>query len=219
MHTRRFLLGLTLALSSASATAQFYVRGQMMITNPSDDSGSEVTLGAVPAGSLNSSFDSGLGFGGAAGWVFAERFRAEAEFNYLSADVDRAVLGSNFTADGDNFASTGLGLNVLYHFGDDPSGRNGFSPYVGLGVVFLNEIDMDLEGAGVGGSFEDLEGDGVAPQLIIGVNRGIGERWSLGGELRYLAGGGVDLKNDTVEIQDIDYTSINLGVTLTYWFD
>ncbi|MEM1089091.1 MAG: outer membrane beta-barrel protein [Pseudomonadota bacterium] len=210
---------LTAALWTPDAQAQFYVRGHLMVTNPSDDSASAVTENGIDAGSLDASFDAGLGFGGSVGWVFAERFRAEADFTYLSADVDRATLGDGFSADGDNFASTGLGVNLLYHFTDDIAGKQGFSPYIGLGVVFLNEIDIDLEGAGVGQGFEDLEGDDVAPQLILGVNRGIGKRWSLGGELRYLAGGGIDLENDAVQIRDIDYDSLNLGLTLTYWFD
>ncbi len=209
----------SLALWTTDAQAQLYIRGHLIVTNPSDDSNSAVAESGTDLGSLDASFDAGLGFGGSVGWVFGERFRAEADFTYLSADVDRATLGNGFSADGDNFASTGLGVNLLYHFTDDIAGKDGFSPYVGLGVVFLNEIDIDLEGPGVGQGFEDLEGDDVAPQLILGVNRGIGERWSLGGELRYLAGGGIDLENDAVQIRDIDYDSINVGLTLTYWFD
>ncbi|MFK7954840.1 MAG: outer membrane protein [Lysobacterales bacterium] len=219
MTFRSIALTTILAATSTGANAEFYLRGHMLLTNLADDSDSEVILNALPAGSVDTRFDSGLGFGGGVGWVFGQRWRAEAEFGYLSAGVDQARVGAEFTADGDNFASTGLGVNVLYHFNDDVAGRQGFSPYVGIGLVFLNEIDIDLEGTGVGGAFEDLEGDDVAPQLILGVNRGLGDRWSVGGELRYLAGGGVDLANDTAAIRDINYTSVNAGVTLTYWFD
>lgn len=198
------------------AHADTYVRGQISAAFLDDSTSPFIADSA--SGTLDGEFDTGFGAGAAIGRIFGDRFRAEIDYTYTSNDVGGGSL-AGATIDGDNYASTSLGLNVLYHFNGDPRGADGWTYYGGLGLVWLNEIDIDLEGAGVSSEFEDLEGSEVAPRFLLGTQRSFGKRWSGGLELRYVPTGRTKLDNRTVRFEGLNYDNWSVGANISYWFD
>ncbi|MGR8920279.1 MAG: outer membrane protein [Gammaproteobacteria bacterium] len=134
----------------------------------------------------------------AAGWMSAaavgwqrDDWRVEAEIGYRRNGVDEADFtdGRRFS-DGD-FASLGFGATVLREF--DLLGDERVRSYLGAGVVWLEEVDLDLERSGVESSFSD---SAVAGQLIAGARYALWERWELYAEYRFLYAGSLDLDGE-----------------------
>ncbi len=155
--------------------------------------------------------DAGFATGGAFGYRFAGPWRLEAEFMYRTADHDGLRLpGVGNLAPG-NFASTAAALNALYEF--DLFGSPKVRSFAGLGAVWLTEVDIDFESAGVETSYS---GDGFGVQAIFGARYELGERWFLESSVRYLAAGSVDLRDEANPARrlDADYEpwSVMVGI-------
>jgi opacity protein-like surface antigen len=93
--------------------------------------------------------------------------------------------GSNIS-DGD-FSSGALGLNGYWMFGE---ANSAWRPFVGAGLAWMQEIDLDLAEDPVNGSYS---GDGTAWQLMGGVSWMLSDRWSFDFEARYLDAGNVTM--------------------------
>jgi opacity protein-like surface antigen len=125
-------------------------------------------------------------------WYATANFGA----NFMS-DQSVRLSGDGPTQSGDgslppgNFASTSLALNGLYSF--NLFGREEIRTYVGLGVAWLTEVDIDFE---QGGQELSDSGDGVGVQLLAGARCEIGERWFLDAGPRYLSAGEVTMDGE-----------------------
>jgi opacity protein-like surface antigen len=177
------------AIASADDDAHWYATANLGANFMSDQ---QVRLsGDGPTQSGDASLGSGLLAGAAVGRAFSRSFRAEAEFVYQSVDHDGVRLTGGGSLPSGNFASTALALNGLYSF--NLFGREEVRTYVGLGVAWLTEVDIDFE---QGGQELSYSGDGFGVQLLAGARYEIGERWLLDAGLRYLSAGEVTMDGE-----------------------
>ncbi len=210
------LIALILALQplvSAAADERWSVRPYVGVSQMSDVTGNSSAVGAVD-GALDVDLDSGFTAGFAVGYALNERWDAEFAWEYRSNDSATTLADGTRFADG-NYASNLISVSAAYAF--SPRGR--WQPYIGAGLTWAQEIDIDLETAGVETSFE---GDGdVGYRLFAGVDYELAERWSVNGELRYGSTTGITLANEAApgsEFTDLDYEPLTLAVGLRYRF-
>jgi opacity protein-like surface antigen len=183
------LLAASPAITSAADDAHWYATANVGGNFMSDQSLSLSGDGPTQSGEV--SLGSGLLTGAAFGRAFNRNFRAEAEFVYQSVDHDGVGLADGGSLPSGNFASTALALNGLYSF--NLFGREEVRTYVGLGVAWLTEVDIDFEQDGQEVSYS---GDGFGVQLLAGARYEIGERWFVDAGLRYLSAGEVTMDDE-----------------------
>jgi len=197
------------AIASAADDAHWYATANVGGNFMSDQAVS--LAGDGPTQSGDASLSSGLLAGAAVGRAFSRSFRAEAEFVYQSVDHDGVRLAGGSSLPSGNFASTALALNGLYSF--NLFGREEVRTYVGLGVAWLTEVDIDFE---QGGQEASYSGDGFGVQLIAGARYEIGERWFLDAGLRYLSAGEVTMDGEAATTgrvrADYEPWSATLGI-------
>lgn len=190
--------------AAAQDTGNYYVK---LFGGVSALQGDEFTFGNTVR---SLSYGTGITFGGAVGYDYANSpFSAEIEFAYRSSDA--SDLEAGLATEGD-FATTSLMLNGYYTF----TTASALTPYVGLGVGFVTEIDFDLEGGSGVGEYNDRGRLGL--QAMIGAQYPISDRVSLYGEARYFTAGSVDLKGTAGETLTADYDvlDLNLGLALRF---
>lgn len=157
----------------------------------------------------DASFDSGFLTGAAVAWRLDRNWSLEGEFVYRTNELD-AFDAPGAQADGGDFSSTTVALNAVYHFEPFESAPR-LRPYAGLGLAFLQEIDIDFEGPDFVGevSYSDA---GFALQALAGLEWELGSRVSLFAEARYLESESLELEGEgaasgTVEA---DYSTFGL---------
>ena len=212
------IAGAMLALSGpARAEEDWYVRLAAGAAWQADADGADLTDAGGREG-VDGSFDLGYGAGIAVGRWFGERWRADLGFDYRSVDIDRIKVDDGRVADDGNYASSALSLNGYYHF-TNPRAERAFSPYLGAGVVWLNEIDIDLEGGDFRPAYEDLEDDGFGVQVMGGVSWRQSSRIRWDAELKWLYYGEADLDNgNQASLESLDYAPLTLQLGFSYEF-
>lgn len=192
-HSTRLTLAALLAIPlmshAAADDAHWYATGILGANFMSDK-----TLkfsGPDAAGSADTSLDAGLLTGAAIGYAFNRHWRVEAEFTYQSVDHDGVDLGDGGSLPSGNYASTALALNGLYSF--NAFGSEKVRTYVGAGVAWLTEVDIDFER---GGDEQSYSGDGVGLQLLGGARYDLGEHLFLDAGLRYLTAGEIEMDGE-----------------------
>lgn len=159
---------------------------------------------------LDTGFTGGLGLG----YRLNQRYAVEFGWEYRSNDSSTTLNGVSEFDDG-NYASNVFYLNGHYFFDSDGP----WQPYVGAGLTWAEEIDIDLER---GGEEQSYSGDGdTGYQIFAGVNYALGETWQLQSELRYGSITDIDLEGesgDPGEITGIDYETTTLQIGLVYAF-
>lgn len=215
------LLGATLLSFSASAISQnsneglFYGKiygGANFLSAESYNQTGVATAGATG----DSSFDKGMMAGAAAGYFFTDNIAAEIAWDYRRSDSD-----SNTFSDGTNFSSGDYASNIFflngyYHFNTVMKSK--FRPYLGAGLGYVQEIDLDLEAGNVETSYSS-DGE-FAAQLIVGTSYELTQSWDLTADVRYVRALGMDLKqeNGTAQINDIDYVPVSVTFGTVYKF-
>lgn len=213
-----FLLAGLLMLAfaqSASSEEDWYVRGSAGIAWLDDDDSTDLTdVNGVQ--NADASFDTGFGVGLGVGRWFGNRWRADLEWAYRSNDNDDIQLDDGRVADDGNIASSALSLNGYYHFTDGRAiGR--ISPYVGAGIAWVNEVDVDLEG--LGAEYEDLEDDGFGAQFMGGLSYRQTKRLRWDAEVRWLYFDEADLDNgEGIALESVDYNPLTLSLGFSYAF-
>ncbi len=91
-----------------------------------------------------------------------------------------------------------------------------WSPYIGLGMGFLQEIDSDVELTGVN-SQKDLEDQVFAWQAMVGAEVPIDESWRFYGEGRFMSAPSPDLSNSNGSYS-VDYNNLSLIFGIGYQF-
>lgn len=183
-----------------------------------DQNISQTGVAAVGATS-DASFDAGMVVGGAAGYYFTDNISAELAWDYRSNSLDRANFsdGTNFN-DGD-FASNIFFVNGYYHL--DPIMNSKFRPYVGAGLGYVQEIDIDLKNATSGVETSYSQDGEIAYQLIAGTSYGLTDNWDLTADVRYMRADSINLKRETggtAELSKVDYDPLSLTVGAVYKF-
>jgi opacity protein-like surface antigen len=160
------------------------------------------------------SVDGGFTAGAGAGYRYGENWAVELAWEYRSNDTETDLGGETQYPDG-NLASSTFYLNGYYHFA--ASGR--WDPYIGAGLGWLQEVDIDLEGNGPERSYS---GDGdTGFQLFAGANYDLTEHLVLQGEIRYAYFGDLDLEGEggaAGEFSSVDYDPLTLQLGLLYRF-
>jgi opacity protein-like surface antigen len=175
----------------------------------SDYDGSDPTT--FPSG--KASLDAGPVAGLAGGYRFNRSVGAELEYVYRSNDIDKIKApGGAIVADGGDLASVAIMANGFYFL--DTSER--WSPYLGIGVGLLQEIDSDVQLVGDNDQ-TDLEDEVFAWQAMVGAEVPIDERWRFFGEGRFLSAPGPTLANSAGSY-DVDYQNLSVMVGLGYQF-
>lgn len=148
------------------------------------------------------------------GYRIDPRLSAEFGWEYRSNDSKTVLDATSEFGDG-NYASNIFYLNGHYHF--EQVGK--WRPYVGAGLTWVEEIDIDLER---GGDELSYSGDGDSGyQLFAGFDYDLADSWKLQAELRYGSIGDIDLEgegNDVGEFDGIDYETTTLQIGLVYDF-
>ena len=124
-------------------------------------------LGPVLSG--KASFGGGLGAGGAIGYRYGNGWSAEVEWNYRRHGLKSLRGGLANAAYKGDFASNTLFINGLRRF---PGAAGAWTPYIGAGLGWVQEIDLDIDAGGQERGFSKSGKLGL--QLIGGV------AWPLG---------------------------------------
>jgi opacity protein-like surface antigen len=159
--------------------------------------------------------DTGFGAGGALGRRLGDQWRVEIEFSYRSVDHAPLTLFNGGPSGDGNYASTSVAVNALYDF--DLFGSSRARSYVGAGIAYLTEVDVDFESAGRESSFS---GSDTGFQLMAGVRYDLGSRAFVDLSLRYLMASSVELdaeENATGRIT-ADYEPLSLMVGFGWRF-
>ena len=169
----------------------FYGRLYTGINNVGTDSLTQTVDGNTT--SADADFTASFTGGGAFGYRYGDRWRVELDAAYRSAEVDRIAFDGGATYTDGNFASLTLGLTGIYDFKPFGAGRN-WTPYIGLGLAYVQEVDIDFEDDSGEISFES---DDFALSALGGLRYESSQRWFADGELRYFNLGDVDLDGGT----------------------
>ena len=166
---------------------------------------------SFPSG--EASLDTGAVVGLAAGYRFNRNFAADLDYAYRSNDIDTIKGSGGATiADGGDLASVAIMAKGYYYFDFAET----WSPYIGLGMGFLQEIDSDVDLAGVP-SQKDLEDQVFAWQAMVGAEVPVDPNWRFYGEGRFMSAPSPDLSNGNGSYS-VDYTNLSLILGIGYQF-
>lgn len=169
------------------------------------------TQGGTASGST--SFDPGIGFGGAFGYRYGNGWAAELAWDYRRHGLKR--LGGS-SVDGD-FASNTFFLNGYYRFAKWGVVR----PFVGAGVGWAQEVDIDIKRNGRALSYS--RSGGVAFQGILGGEVDLSANWSLVGDVRAMGVSSGSFKAEDAGAggrisSDPSYRPVSINLGLSYRF-
>lgn len=178
----------------------------------------DVSDGDGNSTSGDASFDVGFMAGAGLGYFFTDSIAVELAWDYRSNDLDSADLDNGSEFDGGDIASNIIFLNGYYRFQE--VGSTSLRPYVGAGLGWVEEIDIDADVAG-GRSTSYSADNELAYQIMAGIGYPLSENWTLSGELRYTRVNDVTFDEEgsgNGEIDNVDYDPISLLVGITYNF-
>jgi opacity protein-like surface antigen len=166
------------------------------------------------SGDGDGEYAAGAYFGGGLGYDLDPRWSLEIDFVYRSNDLDRATFGGTTAATNGDFASTVVSFSALRRFATETRVR----PYVGAGLAYVTEIDIDLVDGGGETSFSD---SGLGAQLMVGVEWELTEHVALYAEARYLQAFDVDMGPEVATTPgriagDYAHLGVALGVAIGF---
>ena len=159
--------------------------------------------------SSDADFDASFAGGATFGYRLSPQWRIESELMYRRNELSDFGIPSFPVIDEGDFASLSIAFSGLYDF--DLFGQPSVRSYVGAGVVFIQEIDIDFETAGIETSFET---DDIGLQLHFGARYDFGERWFADAGIRYLLASDIEmaLPDDGTQTVTADYAPLSLSV-------
>ncbi|MEO1083217.1 MAG: OmpW family outer membrane protein [Acidobacteriota bacterium] len=160
----------------------------------------------------DASYDLGIRSGLAFGWRFDDRFALELEYLYSTNDFDAAVFSDGQRFEDGNYASVVISANAYTFFRRGESVR----PYVGAGLGWVQEVDVDFERGDEEISFQT---DDFGFQAMAGLLWDVNDRWSLDLQARYLVVDGLEMEaEEGAGTVVADYRPLSLFVGLGYRF-
>lgn len=154
--------------------------------------------------SFKTDFDASFAGGGTLGYQFDNGLSVEGEIMYRRNEFDNVDLpgaGGSFT--GGDFASLGIGANLLYRFPIGSSGK--WSGYAGPGILYLQEIDIDFDNDGA--QEVSFETDDSGLQFKLGGRYDVSERLFLEADATYFSADSIrmELGGSSTETIESDY--------------
>lgn len=137
---------------------------------------------------LRASFGTGLGLGGDIGYRYGNGWASELEWNWRRHGLKSLQRGASTLATSGDFASNIIFVNGLRRFVGQ---TGGWTPYVGAGLGWVQEIDFDIKSGGTDRAWS--KNGKVAVQLIGGAEIPLGGAWRLATDVRLLRVGNVEL--------------------------
>ena len=172
--------------------------------------GGDITLDGIE---WEGEYDNGTLFIASLGKNWTDNWATEIEYFYRTNDVDTLTGDGNVLSGGD-LASTNVFVNVIYTF--DGIMGSAWRPYGGLGLGWMTETDIDLDGL-PGEEFSATWLTGY--QWLIGIQRTFGENWTGLLEGRAIAGGSQDLESSLDgRTLEVEYNTWSLIVGLQWSF-
>jgi hypothetical protein len=179
----------------ASETKGYYLKpyiGLSFMSDINQNTGAE---------DIDVQLDQGFVAGGAFGYRYNDQVAAEFAWEYRTNDSETQLGGSNFPEG--NYASNVLYVNGIYFF--NPYGL--LTPYAGVGLGWMQEIDIDLERDGLEDSFSNS--GSITYQGFAGIEYKFTSKWSIHTELRYAGGKSGNLKNEDQNSEDVIIADLN----------
>ncbi len=205
--TKAFLIVLTLLtlLAGPAGAGERYVKLIGGVGDLDDGGGLTVEDPDFAPGRADADYGSGQAFGAAFGTDLG-RYTLELDYLYRSNDFDRVRFADGREVEEGNYASVTIGANAYYRF----KPRSSLQPYLGAGLGWVQEVDVDFEENGVETSFET---DDLGLQLAAGLRWTGGKRWMVDAQLRWLDISGVTMEaEDGVGTVSADYAPLTLLV-------
>jgi len=136
-------------------------------------------------------------------------------WDYRSNDSKTNFSNGTSFNDG-NFASNILFVNGKYTFDKIP--QSNLRPYIGAGLGYVQEIDLDLVTGGVEYSYSKK--NEMAYQFMTGITYALSKKIDLDAGLRYVRVDNFNLKreNGSGELRNVDYDPLSLAIGLSYKF-
>ena len=190
----------------------WYLKPLLAISQLSDQTGTTSGVGMVN-GAADVQLDGGFASGLNLGYSYGNNWAAEIGWEYRSNDSEVTLADGQRFSEG-NYASNSFFLNGIYSFNSSSS----WQPYVGAGLSWVQEIDIDLETAG---SELSYSGDGDSGfQVFAGIDYQLDSRWSVLGEVRYSSISDVELSGENTmgSFSGLDYNPVSLQIGLKYRF-
>ena len=156
-------------------------------------------------------FDASFAGGGTLGYRISDRWAIEGGITYRRNEFDTINLAALGTVTEGDFASLSYDLSALYRFNIGQSGK--LSGYIGPGLVYVQEIDIDFEDDA--GNETEFDGDDTALQVKFGGRYDFSDRWFVDASARWLTTDGVRMRgtNDASQTitSDYDHWSFSVG--------
>jgi len=204
---------LTLSSTAIADTTKWFTRPYVGLSQMSNLSAEFNNIDGL-SGDANITLDGGFTAGIGLGYRYDQSIAIEFGWEYRSNESG-VILADTSTFDEGNYAS-----NIFYLNGHYTLAEHGpWQPYIGAGLTWAQEIDIDLERNNEERSYS---GDGeLGYQLFAGINYDMAKHWKLQPEFRYssitdLALSGED--NTAGGFSRIDYKTITLQVGLVFEF-
>jgi len=208
------ILGMAILAGTASAESsdKWFVRSHFGFSQASDQSPNASNVGAG-INSAEAEVDGGFVSGLGVGYQFNEKWATELGWEYRTNDAEVTLSNGDEFTDG-NYASNTIYLNAIYSLAK----RGKWEPYLGGGLIWLQEIDIDLEEGSFERSFSD-SGE-IGYQVFAGVTRPINNKWSIQGEVRFGSVSSIDLSEETGagRLTGLDYKPLTLQIGVKYNF-
>ncbi len=202
-----------LCTNAVAAEDRWFVRPYAGLSQMSDLSSVFTDIDSI-SGTTDIDLSGGVTAGLGIGYRYNKHLAVELGWEYRSNDSEVNLADTSVFTDG-NYASNIFYINGHYNFSN--SGK--WQPYVGAGLSWAQEIDLDLERNGVEQSYS---GDGeIGFQIFTGVNYELNNNWYLQTEFRYGSISDIDLSgeaNDPGNFKSIDYQTNTLQFGLVYNF-
>lgn len=208
-----------LAPNVSAEEGDWYVTARAGLNFAADTNFDGVDNGAlgVGDGALSTSFDSGFVFGGAIGRKLNNNWAIELDWPYQSNDASEITFPNGAIGSKAQIASTGIYLNAVYsasQFGGDR-----WTPYIGVGVGYVDEVSLDVTLDGIERSFASKSD--VSWQAFAGARYQLDKDWSVSAELRYLPISDIDMKEESgiaSRLNGVDHDSTSFQLGLRYDF-
>ena len=198
MKIRALMVGLLLVASTTSALAAGpYVgaAGGVSIVHDGD-------ISVAGIGTATAEYDTGYGFNVSAGYNF-EPIRAEFEFGYKNADMDKiSGPGASVSVSDTDITVMSYMVNAFY----DIKTGSPFTPYIGAGIGLLNG---ELESQG-----QNEDDTTFGYQLIVGAAYNVTKNLAIDLSYRFQSAPS-DFSENGV---DVEYNSSNIMAGLRYNF-
>jgi outer membrane protein W len=205
------LAAMTATGASASEGRNWYATGTFGLVTQSDQELAYTRPGSASATRTTLPLDTGFLAGGAIGRYVSDAWRIEIEFMYQSVDHPTITLAGGGPSGEGNYASTSVAANALREF--DLFGSPRVRSYLGLGAVYLTEVDVDFERSG---GEQGFSGSGTGLQALLGARYLLGERAFVDAGVRYLLASGQELDGEEGAVGRVKADYEPLAVTVSF---